>query len=427
MIYKVSRPSKSLHTSVHLPASKSISNRLLVIHSLALPMDIGMMSSATSGLSENSADIENFSDSDDTVLMHKALLSDEQVKDIGHAGTAMRFLTAFYSCMDGSVTMTGSDRMKERPIGPLVDALRELGAEINYAGAEGFPPLEINGKTLEGGTISIKGSISSQFISALLMVAPTFTNGLTLVLTGEVVSSSYISMTLKLMEQYGAKVDWIGDTITVAPGEYNSEGYTVESDWSAASYWYAMMLGDLHAQLWLSHLYETSLQGDSELVNIFQKLGIITEFDGTSVHLKHGTAENKLRFEYDFTDSPDIVQSMAVILCLSEIPFRFSGTQTLRIKETDRIAALQNEMMKLGYILKSNNEGSFLAWNGDRVPAKSNPVISTYHDHRMAMAFVPVALILGEIQIDDPMVVSKSYPAFWEDLKAAGFKVELSS
>jgi 3-phosphoshikimate 1-carboxyvinyltransferase len=408
MIYKVSRPPKSLHTSVCLPASKSISNRLLVIHSL----------------SENSAGIDNLSDSDDTVLMNQALLSDEQVKNIGHAGTAMRFLTAFYSCREGSVTMTGSDRMKERPIGPLVDALRELGAEISYAGMEGFPPLEIHGKTLKGGKISIKGSISSQFISALLMVAPAFKNGLTLVLMGEVVSSSYISMTLKLMEQYGAEVDWIGDTITVAAGGYQLDDYSVESDWSAASYWYAMMLPELHAHLWLSSLEQDSLQGDSDLMNIFQKLGVLTEFDGNSASLHKVANIIPSVFEYDFTNSPDLVQSMAVILSLSSIPFRFTGTQTLRIKETDRIAALQIELKKLSFILNSDESGSYLEWDGERCDPEKNPVISTYHDHRMAMAFVPVALILGEIQIDDPMVVSKSYPAFWEDLKKAGFGVE---
>lgn len=408
MIYKVSRPPKSLQTSVRLPASKSISNRLLVINSL----------------SGDSSDVENLSDSDDTVLMQQALLSGASVKDIGHAGTAMRFLTALYSCMDGTVTMTGSDRMKERPIGPLVDALRELGAELNYIGSEGYPPIEIKGKKLEGGKISIKGNISSQFISALLMIAPTFSSGLTLVLTGEVVSSSYISMTLKLMEQYGADVDWKGDTITVAPGGYKTEDYIVESDWSAASYWYAMMLTEMDTQLSLSHLDQDSLQGDSDLVNIFRKLGVETVFNGKMASLQKVPNNKPDIFEYDFTNSPDLVQSMAVILCISSIPFKFTGTQTLRIKETDRISALQVELRKLGYVLISDVGGSFLEWTGERWCLQKDPVIRTYHDHRMAMAFAPVALALGEIQIDDPMVVSKSYPDFWEDLREAGFGVE---
>jgi len=240
----------------------------------------------------------------------------------------------------------------------------------------------------------------------------------------EVVSSSYISMTLKLMGQYGADVDWIGDTITVASGGYRSEAYSVESDWSAASYWYAMMLPELSAQISLSHMDQDSLQGDSDLVNIFQKLGIATVFDGHKASLQKVTNIIPSLFEYDFTDSPDLVQSMAVILSLSSLPFRFTGTQTLRIKETDRIAALQIELRKLGFILNSDEAGSFLEWDGERCDPEKNPVINTYHDHRMAMAFASVALVLGEIRIDDPMVVSKSYPGFWEDLKTAGFGVE---
>ncbi len=427
MIYKLLRPEKSLNTRVVLPASKSISNRLLIIHSL----------------SESRFDLKNLSDSDDTALMLHSLASGDSVKDIGHAGTSMRFLTAFYSCRPGNVIMTGSDRMKERPIGPLVDALRLLGADIEYGGKEGKPPLEIHGKLLRGGEISIKGNISSQFISALLMIAPTFENGLTLHLMGDVVSSSYINMTLDLMKQSGAEVEWSGNTIRISSGQYNpgeesgvgNESFTIESDWSAASYWYAMMLSEKCESIRLNHLDQLSLQGDSALVDIFRKLEIRTEFNGqtatllktgvllkTSTSLKSADVDSGL-FEYDFTNAPDLVQTMAVILCMASIPFRFSGTKTLRIKETDRISALQTELKKLGFILNSDSDGSFLAWDGEKCEPEENPVISTYHDHRMAMAFAPVALFMGEITIEDPMVVSKSYPGFWEDLKEARFFV----
>lgn len=408
MINKLLRPELSLNSSVTLPASKSISNRLLLIHAL----------------SGNKMGVGNLSDSDDTTLMQEALTSDGSVKDIGHAGTAMRFLTAFYSCREGRVTITGSDRMKERPIGPLVDALRELGADIEYLEKEGCPPLDIRGQRLAGGEIGIAGDISSQFISALLMIAPTFEKGLILHLIGDLVSSSYIHMTLELMRQHGAVVDWSGDTISIASGVYSQEGYKVESDWSAASYWYAMMLAPATEKISLSYLEEQSLQGDSDLVNIFEKLGITTRFKGSTCTLGKAVSDHELLFEYDFTNSPDLVQSMAVILCMASVPFRFGGTQTLRIKETDRIAALQNELFKLGFILKSDKSGTFLAWNGDRNTAVKDAVISTYHDHRMAMAFAPVALFFDEVRIDDPMVVSKSYPGFWEDLKNAGFRIE---
>lgn len=408
MIYKLHSPESPLNTSIGLPASKSISNRLLLIHAL----------------SGNKKGIDNLSDSDDTALMRKALMSAEGLKDIGHAGTAMRFLTAFYSCREGRVTMTGSERMKERPIGALVDALRSLGADIEYLKTEGYPPLDIRGKKLFGGEIDIQGDISSQFISALLMIAPAFEKGLVLNLLGDVVSSSYIHMTLELMEQHGASCEWIGNRIRIFPGKFSREGYSVESDWSAASYWYAMMLAPGAERITLSYLEEKSLQGDSDLVNIFDRLGVRTRFGGKSCLLEKAEADHSLLFEYDFTNSPDLVQSMAVILCMASVPFKFTGTQTLRIKETDRITALQNELKKQGFILKSNLAGSFLAWNGDRCPPAADPVISTYHDHRMAMAFAPAVLFCDEIRIDDPMVVSKSYPGFWEDLKKAGFQIE---
>lgn len=408
MIYQISRPATILKTTVRLPASKSISNRLLIINALAGGGEIP----------------QNLSDSDDTRVMLEALSSNHELKDVGHAGTSMRFLAAYFSSRPGKVMLTGSDRMKKRPIGPLVDALRILGAEITYAGNEGFPPLEIHGSRMKGGEITIDGGISSQFISALLMIAPTMQQGLVLRIEGDQVSSSYVKMTLELMAKNGAQYRWDKDTITVLPGTYAVGDYHVESDWSGASYWYVMALLEEHARVRLSFLNNDSMQGDSALVNIFHGLGLVSEFRRGQLDLTRLARIHPGIFSYDFTNSPDIVQSMAVALCMAGIPFMFTGTQTLRIKETDRVLALQNELKKLGYVLESDRKGSFLAWNKQCCEPHPDPVIETYHDHRMAMAFAPAALILGHIRINDPMVVTKSYPQFWEHLQKAGFKIK---
>jgi len=413
MKYTVRKPRQPLNAEITLPASKSISNRLLVMHAL----------------SGQHGNIFNLSESDDTVAMLKALGSTDgsgstsAMIDIGHAGTTMRFLTAYYSCIPGEVNLTGSDRMKERPIGPLVNALRQLGADIRYTGKDGFPPLQIRGRQLLGGELEIDGSISSQFISALLMVAPALENGLILRLKGEMVSSAYIGMTLELMKQHGVSYRWEGSTISVFPGHYAEGSYRVESDWSAASYWFAMMLPGMHSRVALKVLEKESLQGDSCLTDIFSRLGVTTDFTIEGIILSKLVNIVPARFDYDFTNAPDLVQTMAVALCLATVPFRFTGTRTLRIKETDRISALQHELKKLGYILESDPDGTFLSWNKETCAPEAHPVIETYHDHRMAMAFAPAALTLGEITIDNPKVVTKSYPRFWEDLGKAGFEV----
>lgn len=409
MIYRITRPSLPLNASVVLPASKSISNRLLIIHAL----------------SRDAGDLENPSDSDDTHLLTEALSSSSAVKDVGHAGTSMRFLTAYFSSQPGLVTMTGSARMKERPIGELVDALRQLGARIQYIENIGYPPLEIQGTKLEGGEINIDGSISSQFISALLMIAPYMKHGLKMHLRGNIVSASYIHMTLELMKRCGANYSWNENSIRIFPGEYGSGSFRVESDWSAASFWYAISLLEEHSHIQLGHLQEESLQGDSVLVKIFRELGILSEFKGENVALSKLANITPGLFSYNFTNCPDLVQSMAVGLCMASIPFHFTGTQTLRIKETDRIAALQAELKKLGFILETDPAGSFLSWNREVCEPAIDPLIETYHDHRMAMAFSQTALVHGSVRINDPMVVTKSYPLFWEDLRNAGFGVEL--
>lgn len=395
-----------LHTeTIQLPASKSISNRALILNALSYsPYDIG-----------------NLSDCDDTVVMVNALNSNSNRFDIKAAGTAMRFLTAFLSKVVGEWTITGTERMRNRPIKLLVDALNSLGARIEYMDKEGYPPLRIFGSALQGGEISLNGGVSSQYISALLMVAPLMEKGLKLRLEGEVISRPYIHITLELMRQFGVTSSWEGDTITVTPQEYTPVHFTVESDWSAASYWYAVSCLSGCGMV-LKGLYEKSLQGDAAGAELFAQLGVGTEFTPEGVLLKPGGGRCE-RLVYDFVNEPDLAQTFAVVSVLLETPFRFSGLKTLKIKETDRIAALITELGKLGYVLRETG-GDGLMWDGERCDRMDDPVISTYEDHRMAMAFAPAALAFPEgIRIAEPGVVSKSYPGFWDDLRKVGFKI----
>ncbi|MDR1729774.1 MAG: 3-phosphoshikimate 1-carboxyvinyltransferase [Prevotellaceae bacterium] len=406
MIYSVFSPNnKEINATVQLPASKSISNRALIIHALSYA----------------DGQIHNLADCDDTGVLVKALHSNAHIFDIGAAGTAMRFLTAFLSKIIGEWIITGSERMKQRPISILVDALNKLGAHIEYEEKEGFPPLRIHGSALQGGEIELDGSVSSQYISALLMIAPTMRDGLTLKLTGKTISKPYIYLTLKLMEDFGVKASWTDNTITILPQEYKPADYTVESDWSAASYWYQLCALSQKSEIKLLGLHKNSCQGDAKVAEIFASLGVRTKFQKNEVILtKSNELTNKLI--YNFTDQPDLAQTVVVTCCFLQIPFRFSGLQSLKIKETNRVEALQNECRKLGFILEEP-AGGILEWNGKRCEADSTPVIKTYEDHRMAMAFAPVCLKTGEIQIENPMVVTKSYPNYWEDLRVAGMVV----
>ena len=431
MRYTISAPI-ALHAAIQLPASKSISNRALILHSLAhgniLP--------------------RNLSDCDDTMVMTRALDGNPGHIDILAAGTAMRFLTAYLSVTPGTRIITGTQRMQQRPIRILVDALRKLGAQIEYVGNEGFPPLRITGTELTGSDISLAGNVSSQYISALLMIGAVLPQGLRLHLTGSIISRPYITLTLQLMRDFGAQADWTSeDCITVSPGRYTDTPFTVESDWSAASYWYQMMAieginnekikgGDRSsakesedstkeeahtAEIELLGLFAHSYQGDSRGAEVFTRLGVHTEYTDRGVKLtRKGTPATRL--DEDMVDIPDLAQTFVVTCCLMDIPFRFTGLQSLKIKETDRITALIRELRKLGYVVRSEQD-SILLWDGERCPADANPVIATYEDHRMAMAFAPACLVLPQIQIDEPQVVTKSYPAYWEDLQKAGFKV----
>lgn len=407
MNYVIHAPAASWKTSVQLPASKSICNRALILNAL----------------SYSPYEIQNLSDCDDTDVMVKALNSNDSHFDVKAAGTAMRFLTAFLSKVVGEWTITGTERMKNRPIRILVDALNAVGAKIEYLEKEGFPPLRIMGSALQGGEISLDGGVSSQYISALLMIAPLMEKGLTLHLQGKVISKPYIHLTLQLMKQYGVESEWVGSTIKVAPQSYRPLPYTVESDWSAASYWYEMMALSQQAEIELKGLFKESLQGDAAGAKLFAQLGVATDYKAGGVVLrKNGNICQKLI--YDFVNEPDLAQTFVTTCAFMDIPFRFTGLQSLKIKETDRIEALKCELRKLGYVLTDTN-GSILEWNGERCEPEAHPVITTYEDHRMAMAFAPASLVRKEgIEIAHPEVVSKSYPHFWENLESAGFVVE---
>lgn len=405
MNYLITAPGR-LHAAVRLPASKSISNRALILNAL----------------SYSPYEIQNLSDCDDTEVMVRALNSDSTCFDIRAAGTAMRFLTAFLSKIVGEWVITGTERMKQRPIKLLVDALNSLGARIEYVEKEGYPPLRIFGSALQGGEITLNGGVSSQYISALLMVAPLMEKGLRLHLEGSVISRPYIDLTLRLMEQYGVTARWTDNTICVAPQEYKPVRFTVESDWSAASYWYEMMLLSNHAEIELTGLFKNSFQGDARGAELFNRLGISTVFTERGVRLnRNGNTCAKLI--YNFVNEPDLAQTFVVACLLTNTPFRFTGLQSLKIKETDRIEALKAEVRKLGYVLHDSND-SILEWSGERCEAEAMPVIETYEDHRMAMAFAPAALVKEQgITIANPEVVSKSYPGYWNDLEAAGFVI----
>lgn len=405
MRYQFSAPS-AIKATIQLPASKSISNRALIIHALSKGGDI----------------LSNLSDCDDTRVMIKALTEGNEVIDILAAGTAMRFLTAYLSATSGTHTITGTQRMQQRPIQLLVNALRDLGARIEYTGTEGYPPLRISGTTLSGPEITLKGNVSSQYISALLMIGPVLKNGLHLHLTGEIISRPYIHLTLQLMKDFGASAEWVSDhSISVKPQPYHSVPFTVESDWSAASYWYQIVALSSEAEIELTGLFHNSYQGDSRGAEVFAHLGVETVFTEQGVRLRKRGVQVQ-RLDEDFIDIPDLAQTFVVTCALLDIPFRFTGLQSLKIKETDRIAALKAELAKLGYLLRDEND-SILIWDGERCEPQEVPVIKTYEDHRMAMAFAPAAICCPEISIAEPQVVSKSYPRYWEDLRQAGFRI----
>lgn len=413
MTIRIFAPSK-LSATIKLPASKSISNRALIIHALS---GGNMMP-------------DNLSECDDTDVVVHALEKMPHTIDIKAAGTAMRFLTAYLSVTPGDHVITGTERMKHRPIGILVDALRTLGADVNYVEREGYPPLHIGGRTLAGGRICIPGNISSQYVSALLLIGPMLRDGLSLQLTGSIISRPYIDLTLWLMREFGADADWSsGNTITVKPQPYGQRRFLIENDWSAASYWYEMvaLYGQENAKVRLGGLMDASKQGDSIVKHIFSLLGVKTFFGDqqegkpTLVTLtpRIGSVST---LDFDFNNSPDLAQTAVVACCALDIPFHFKGLSSLKIKETDRIEALKHELRKVGYVVRSAND-SELIWDGTKCEPSMEP-IDTYEDHRMAMAFAPLAIKYTGMLINNPEVVTKSYPTFWDDLRSAGFTIE---
>ncbi len=431
---------QNINATISISGSKSISNRILIIkHVLGLDIDLN-----------------NISDAEDTALLQEALAQIENITsatiNIHHAGTDMRFLTALLSCKKGEWVLTGSERMKQRPIGELVNALKNLGADITYLEKQNYPPLKIIGKELLGGTIEIDGSISSQFISALLLIAHTFKNGLELSINNKIVSWPYIQMTISLLQQFGIAVEINAiERNTKLVIKHNPpsifhlpSSISVESDWSSASYWFSICALSANASIKLNYFNEKSLQADSVLPQLYNSLGVNTEFKKDYIFLTKKQI-NITEFNYDFTNCPDIAQTIAVTCLALGINANLTGLQTLKVKETDRIIALKNELEKFGaevqitnnsitiITIKKNSKilsSSFNSAQDDKTPVTLSGIkgqstidIETYNDHRMAMAFAPLCLKYPSIQIKNPEVVTKSYPQFWEDLKKVDFKI----
>ncbi len=390
---------QAFRTEIPLPSSKSESNRALIINALAGGKD----------------NLSNLAEARDTQTMMRLLASDDAIADVIDAGTTMRFLTAYFAITGQHKTMTGTPRMCERPIGILVDALRSLGADIQYVNQEGYPPLELKGFNFSGNNhLQIRGDVSSQYISALLMIAPILPKGLILEITGALGSKPYIEMTLKQMEAFGVTIqrDWENMTITVNHQKYEPVPYTIESDWSGASYWFAAVAISEHhdTQLELLGLKENSLQGDSVITQIMTRFGVKSEYTERGVKLTKTSTRNG--GEWDFKDCPDLAQTVCVVAAAKQIPLLMIGVESLKVKETNRIVALQNEIKKMGTQLQEieENHKYFLM---PQVPMRIPRIINTYDDHRMAMAFAPLACMM-DILIEDPDVVDKSYPSFWK-------------
>ncbi len=386
-----------------LPASKSISNRALIINALA----------------GNDSQLNNLSDANDTQLMLRLVNSLEHTIDVEDAGTTMRFLTAYFSITNQNKILTGTARMKERPIGILVDALRDLGASIDYLDIEGFPPHEIKGFAgQKKNQLRIRGDVSSQYISALMMIAPKLPGGLTLELEGKVGSRPYIEMTAALMKHFGATCTLLEDKVIIPNQVYIPASFTVESDWSAASYWFAFAALANEAEIILPKLTLNSLQGDSKIMEIMKSLGVSASLEDGLLKLKKTNAQKELH--WDFTHCPDLAQTVAVICGATGVKGYFTGLESLRIKETDRIAALQHELQKIGADLIEIDTAHWILEPSAQLPDTAS--FQTYKDHRMAMAFAPLATLMN-VQIENPDVVRKSYPNYWKDMISFGFAI----
>lgn len=404
----ISKENTIIKDKLQITGSKSESNRLLLLNQLF----------------QNALTLENVSNSEDSQLMAKALANTSDLIDIHHAGTAMRFLTAFYSIQEGrSVTLTGSDRMKQRPIGVLVDALNQLGADITYLENQGFPPLKINGKKITTSSITIPANVSSQYISALMLIGTQLENGLTIILEGKIISVPYIQMTIQLLNKIGVKAEMNGQEIKVEyTPKIESNILQVESDWSSASYFYSLIALSPNSEVTISTYFEDSLQGDSALQTIYKDhFGVESTFDNGKLTLK-----NIPDFNYsdvitlDLNNTPDIAQTIATTCVGLGLKCHLTGLETLKIKETDRLIALQNELTKFGAIVVITEDS--LTIKGYNI-FEETPILATYNDHRMAMCMAPLA-VKYPIKIENEMVVEKSYPTFWEDWKQLGFTIK---
>ncbi|BDD04125.1 3-phosphoshikimate 1-carboxyvinyltransferase [Aureibacter tunicatorum] len=407
---QVRKPKSTINSSILLPSSKSESNRSLIIDALT----------------GHQCQLINLSEARDTQTMIRLLKSEGKILDVLDAGTTMRFLTSYCALTNKLKTLTGTERMQERPIKILVDALREIGADIDYLNQEGYPPIESKGFTgQKKSEISIPGDVSSQYISALIMVAPYLNNGLNLRLTGKIGSKPYIEMTLQLMRQFGADAKFISDdTIQVKPGTYLPSSYQIESDWSGASYWFSIVSLMEGSKVELLGLRKNSLQGDIKIVEIMSKLGVKSTFVEDGIILEH--CATKKETSIDFSDCPDLAQTVIALCAAKGIKCEMTGLESLRIKETDRIAAMQTEIQRFGAQLIENDSKD--KW--EVIPAPTNWEknfnyidFDTYDDHRMAMALAPLAIVLP-VNIKEPIVVNKSYPRYWENLLQAGFEIK---
>lgn len=410
---RIEHPTRVIKGQIKLSGSKSISNRALIIRALC-PQPFR---------------IDNLSDSDDTKTLQSLLVSDELILDAGHAGTTFRFMVAYCALLGRECVLTGSERMLQRPIGPLVDALRTLGADISYSDQEGYPPLRIGTTTLMGHEVVLPSDISSQYISALLLIAPMLPYGLTIRLGSMVVSRPYIDMTLSMMRSFGVHHSWVDRTIRVDAQEYLPRDYYVESDWSSASYLYAIAALSDHSSLTIHGLMDQRLQGDSAIHQVMRSYGVDTAFGDHQITITKGVDLSPAFFEYDFIKVPDIVQTMAVVAAAKGTQTLYSGLQTLKIKETDRVAALRSELKKLNVDFTrmpdkfSQQSGIEYYMQSGQANMADGVVIDTFDDHRMAMSFAALGM-QHPIAISDPQVVSKSYSNFWQDLEYLGFSLE---
>ncbi|MDD2961455.1 MAG: 3-phosphoshikimate 1-carboxyvinyltransferase [Muribaculaceae bacterium] len=407
MNYNILFP-QSINAEINLPASKSISNRALIINAL----------------STLQGELINIAHCDDTDAMVAALNSCDTNINIGAAGTAMRFLTGYFAMQNGrNVILDGSARMRQRPLRILVDALEQCGAKIEYLSADGFPPIAIIGAKLDKcSDIELPGNISSQYISSLMMIAPLMPKGLKIHLTGDIMSIPYIDMTLSLMQQFGIKCHRENDFISIENGEYSLSAFTIESDWSAASYWYEIVALLPDSKILLKGLTENSIQGDSFVLNIFEQLGVESKFIDSGVLLS-ATRKVTNFLDLDLSKQPDLAQTIVVSACMLDVSFNITGLATLKIKETDRIEALRSQLYKLGYVISVSEDNS-LSWTGEKCMPQSTPEIDTFDDHRMAMSFAPVAIKFPNLRINNIEVVSKSYPDFWNHLLSCGVNLK---